>query len=239
MNWKFWEYLHTGPWLNTEKYELWVIIIFFLGCMFWLVAYAAMYKRARKYNSLEYPYVGQASAYAWEIWFGLGIVSVTDMGLVLQIAYFLWFVFDTFLVRLIWKVGHNQMVTPSAKKTFRLQYLMAVAFWVVVWYPFMKYLDDPVGAFSGWVCNNALSIAFVTQKLKVPNWGTSRVVAIFKFLGTFFCSVVVWTHYSSNVTLAVLAVTFALFDLYFIYLVFTGPREEAMGVEYQESVAVG
>lgn len=224
MDWKLWKYFETGPWFNTEKYPEWVMWVFMAGCVAWLIAYALMFVHARKTKTMDYPYVGQASSFAWEFWFGLGIVRVTDMGLFFQVLYLLWFVFDCFLVVMTWKYGMKQEVTASAKKSFHAKFVGSFIFWLAVWYPFMMVFDDPVGCFSGWVCNNVISTLFVFQKLKQPGWGRNRLVAICKFLGTLFCSIVVWTHYSSNTTLAVLAVTFALWDIVYIYLVFKGPK---------------
>ncbi|MCP3927835.1 MAG: hypothetical protein GY705_01905 [Bacteroidetes bacterium] len=225
MDWKFLDYFKTGPWINTEDYSIPVLIIFMLGCIFWLVAYAKMFTHARRNHSMEYPYFGQASSFAWEFWFGLGIIKVTNMGLLFQVAYFLWFFFDIFLVVLTWKYGAKQDSTESAKKSFRFKFIASIVFWLIVWAPFMAMFDDPVGCFSGWLCNNVISILFVFQKLKMPHWGTSRWIAIWKFLGTLFCSIVVWTHFKENTTLVFLAITFGLWDLVYIYLVFKGPKD--------------
>ncbi len=238
MNWKFLEYFKTGPWINSEDYSSPVMIIFLLGCIFWLIAYAEMYRHSRKYHSMEYPYFGQASSFAWEFWFGLGIIKVTNMGLLFQVAYFLWFFFDCFLVRETWKNGAKQEVTPSAKASFQFKFIASVVFWLIVWAPFMAQYDDPVGCYSGWLCNNVISILFVFQKLKMPHWGTNISIAILKFLGTLFCSIVVWTHFSANTTLAVLAITFAIWDLIFIYLVVTGPRSHEVAHHFAPEPAV-
>ena len=126
MEWKFLEYLKTGPWLNESKYSGLVMIIFMIGCVLWLVAYAKMFFHSRKTHSMEYPYFGQASSFAWEFWFGLGIIKVTDMGAVFQIAYFLWFFFDCFLVRQTWKYGAAQDTTPTAKHSGGVFFRMAL-----------------------------------------------------------------------------------------------------------------
>lgn len=223
MEWKFIEYLKTGPWINSEEYSSTVLIVFMIGCVLWLVAYAGMFVHAKKTKTIEYPYYAQANAFAWEIWFGLGIIKVTNMGAIFQVAYFLWFFFDCFLLYKIWTLGKKQEMTESGQKSFHFKYVLVFLFWLVLWYPFMMEYDDSVGAFSGWLCNNIISTLFIFQKLKDPKWGTSRLIAYAKFFGTACCSIVVWTHFYGNKTLVALVFLFAALDIIYIYLVHKGP----------------
>lgn len=225
--------MKTGPLLNTDHYSMTVLIVFLIGCLLWVVVYGAMFHKAFKYKTMEYPLMAMACAYGWEIWLGLGIIKTTDMGTLLQFSYFLWFFGDCFILYMMFKYAYKQSATKAGQKSFNFRYVLAILVWVVIWYPFMNEYDDVVGAFSGWICNVVISLAFVFQKLKMPEWGTSRVIAVFKFLGTGLCSIIVFTHFMSNHTLVACVFVFASLDLVYIYLVFTGPKEKEVNAKLE------
>lgn len=221
----------SEPWINTTKYSIPVLILFLLGCSFWGVVYAMIFKEARTKHTVEYPMMAMACAFGWEILMGLGIVRVTDMGKLFQFAYFLWFFFDCFIFYMMLKYGYKQIRSAQGQRMFTFLYFFCIAAWLVMWYPFMKSYDDPIGAYSGWVCNVVISSCFVFQKINNPAWGTNRWIAILKFLGTGSCSAVVFGNYYDNPTLVACVFVFSAFDLVYIYLVFKGPKTDEIPSE--------
>ena len=74
-------------------------------------------------------------------------------------------------------------------------------------------------------------MAFILQKVKQPEFGTNRWVAVLKLLGTGLCTSVVYYNYYENTTLVALCFIFALLDLVYIYMVFKGPKHSATEVQ--------
>lgn len=218
------EIFQRSPWINTEKYSTLVLVCFLTGCALWGVVYGIIFKEGAKYKFVEYPVMAMACAFGWEILMGLGIVRVTDMGKLFQLAYFLWFFMDCFIFYVMLKYGWKQMNSALGQRMFKFIYIFSIASWLALWFPFMKEYDDPIGAYSGWVCNVVISSCFVFQKLKEPNWGCNRWIAVLKFMGTGLCSAVVFGNYYMNHTLVACVFVFSAFDLVYIYLVFTGPK---------------
>jgi hypothetical protein len=104
------------------------------------------------------------------------------MGSVLQWAYFIWFFLDCFIVYSTFKYGWKQDVVPSEKKDHIFVTALCILLWGAILYFFIPQYDDHIGAYTGWIVNVNMSMAFVLQKVKQPEFGTNRWVAVLKFL---------------------------------------------------------
>ena len=220
-------------WVNLVDYTPFGLITFGLGCAGWLVVYVIVIRDMFKHQRLEIPIGAICGNFAWEIYWGLGMFNSsgegpfrkTDMGLIFQWAYFLWFFFDVFIVVMALKYGRAQMTTPASKKYYYQQVFGLFAIWMGILYFFIPEYDDAFGALTGYFVNVFMSSLYVFQKLKQPNtFGTSSAVAWLKLLSTGLCTFVCFQRYPTHHTLLFLCVLFALIDLVFIYLVIKGVK---------------
>jgi len=213
-----------GHLFNTEKYSDFVLITFCAGCYLWAIVYIIVLRDVIKKKNADVPIMAVAGNFAWEFYWGLGIFMKTDMGSVLQWAYFIWFFLDCFIVYSTFKYGWKQDVVPSEKKDHIFVTALCILLWGAILYFFIPQYDDHIGAYTGWIVNVNISMAFVLQKVKQPGFGTNRWVAVLKFLGTGLCTTVVFINLYQNTTLVALCFIFAVLDIIYIYMVFTGPK---------------
>lgn len=209
---------------NTAKYSDFVLITFLAGCLLWAVVYIIVIRDIVKRKDVGIPIIAVAGNFAWEFFWGLGIFMKTDMGAAFQWSYFVWFFLDCFIVYATFKYGWKQDIDASEKRNHVFITALCILVWAAILYFFIPQFDDHIGAFTGWIVNVNMSLAFVLQKVKQPNFGTNRLVAVLKLMGTGLCTTVVYYNLSENTTLVALCFIFAILDLVYIYMVFNGPK---------------
>jgi len=218
-----WEHL-----INTKDYTAFELITFGIGCYLWAIVYGFVIYDVFKYKRADIPVLAVCGNVAWEFYWGL--IYKTNMGPLLQWAYAIWFFLDLLIVYGAFRYGSKQETVAPARKYNTVIMISVTASWMVIFYFFIPRFDDNIGAFTGWILNTIMSIGFVLQKIRQPEFGTNRLVAVCKFLGTGLCNFVCFTSPSLNwnKTLLALCIIFAIFDLIYIYLVFTGPKAVAV-----------
>ena len=230
--------MNWGHWVNLTDYTPFGLITFGIGCAGWLVVYVIVIRDMLKKHTLEIPIGAICSNFAWEIYWGLGMFNSsgegpfrkTDMGLLFQWAYFLWFFFDVFVVVLALKYGRSQMTTPASKKYYYFQVLGLFAVWMSMFYFFIPEFDDSFGALTGFGINTYMSILYIFQKFKQPEtFGMSKLVAWCKFISTGLCTFVCFERFikdgqvvAGHHTTLYFCIAFAVVDLAFIYIVCSG-----------------
>jgi hypothetical protein len=225
----FEKFMHLfGPELfNTRDYSIFSFITFGIGCYLWAIVYVIVIRDIFKYKRADSPIGAIAACFAWEILWGLGFRK-TDMGSVLQLSYFIWFFLDCLIVYSAFKYGWKQSLSPNGRKFHIPSMAIITITWLVIFYFFIVQMkqDDAIGAYSGWIVNVYMSILYCVQKIKQPGFGTNRWVAVLKFMATGLCTGVVFDtpYLLANHTLVALCFIFAVFDIIYIYLVFTGPK---------------
>ncbi|MFK7970731.1 MAG: hypothetical protein AB8F95_10200 [Bacteroidia bacterium] len=221
--------------VNLVDYTPAEIIWFGIGCYMWAMVYIVVIRNIIKKKEVDIPWLAICFNIAWETYWGLGLlhrdtvgdpVTKSDMGPLFTWAYLIWFFLDLYIVYSMFRYGWKQQLTKQGEKHHVAIAGISMAAFFALLYFFIPEYDDQIGAFSGWTANVLMSLAFVVQKFKQPSFCTSRLVAIFKFIGTGTCSYIVWSHadLSQMETLKAMTVIFALLDLFFIYQVFTGPK---------------
>ncbi|MEZ4843603.1 MAG: hypothetical protein R3A43_05045 [Bacteroidia bacterium] len=211
-------------WFNTADYSPFVLWTFLIGCLLWAVVYGFVIRDIIVHKTVGIPIAAVCGNFAWEIYWGLSIFGHTDMGYLFQVAYFIWFFLDCFIVYSTFKYAAKQEPIASAQKYQRGLTALILAVWIVILYFFIPEYDDRIGAYTGWIVNVNMSLAFILQKVKQPSFGASKAVAIGKFLGTGLCTTVVYYNFYQNKTLVALCFIFAALDLIYIYMVFKGDK---------------
>lgn len=211
--------------VNTIDYTTFSLITFGAGCLVWGVVYLIIIREVVKFKILEIPAAAVCGCFAWEI--NWGLIYHTDMGKLFQWAYFMWFFLDCFIVYSMLRYGVKQVLIDRAKKYFVPSAITYLAIWFVIFYFFIgeKY-DDSFGALSGYLINVHMSLLYLNQKIKQPEFGTSRSVAIGKFLGTGLCTFACFQRFPDHKLLISSIIIFALIDIVYIYLVFKGPKHD-------------
>jgi len=210
--------------INTTDYTTFELVTFGIGCYMWAIVYGFVIYDIFKYKRADIPVLAVCGNVAWEFYWGL--IYKTNMGPILQWSYMIWFFLDLLIVYGAFRYGAKQEPVVAARKYNTFIMISVIAAWMVIFRFFIPRFDDNIGAFTGWILNTIMSIGFVLQKMRQPEFGTNRLVAVCKFLGTGLCNFVCFSSPSLNwnKTLLSLCIIFAIFDLIYIYLVFTGPK---------------
>ncbi len=205
------------PWIDTTKYSLAQIIMFFTGSVLWLICYIDTIKDIFKKKSINIPVGCVLTNYGWEI--AACTVFVPDMGLLLVIAYWAWMILDTFIFISTFKYGNKQMLIPFFKKNAHFFIIIGILISFSTQSTFMFCgFDIPMAPISGDIINLYMSAAFL-YLLFIPGYeGNSMVTAWSKFLGTGIINVMFFTKYPDNYFLATIGISCAILDIMYIVL---------------------
>jgi hypothetical protein len=204
-------------WLNTAKYSEPMLLLFGVGCLFWVVAYVGVLQKIRTRGYVEIPAAAVVANIAWEfVW---GFVFHTDMGMLFQRGYQIWFVLDVFITWNLFRYGPRQVSNPTLRRWFAPATVFGLAAWTAMLYFFVKQgMDSPYGGISGYILNvmmSALYIVLLVQQNDLRDF--SYLVAWSKMLGTGILSVFNAILVPQNGFLMTLcAVTFILDMVYIV-----------------------
>ena len=204
-------------WLNTAKYSEPMLLLFGLGCFFWVVAYVGVLQKIRTRRYVEIPAAAVVANIAWEfVW---GFVFTTDMGMLFQWGYRIWFFLDVFITWNLFRYGPQQISNATLRRWFAPATVFGLAAWTAMLYFFVKQgMDSPYGGISGYILNvmmSALYIVLLVQQNDLRDF--SYLVAWSKMLGTGILSVFNAILVPQNGFLMTLcAVTFILDVVYIV-----------------------
>ena len=176
-------------WLNTAKYSEPMLLLFGIGCFLWAVAYVGVLQKIRTRRYVEIPAAAVVANIAWEfVW---GFVFTTDMGLLFQWGYRIWFFLDVFITWNLFRYGPQQISNATLRRWFAPATVFGLAAWTAMLYFFVKQgMDSPYGGISGYILNvmmSALYIVLLVQQNDLRDF--SYLVAWSKMLGTGILSV--------------------------------------------------
>ena len=157
-------------WLNTAKYSGPMLLLFGVGCFFWVVAYVGTLLTIRSRRYVEIPAAAVVANIAWEfVW---GFVFQTDMGMLFQWGYRIWFFLDVFITWSLFRYGPQQIVNATLRRWFAPAAAFGIAAWTAMLYFFVKQnFDLPYGGTSGYILNvmmSALYIILLAQPERSP-----------------------------------------------------------------------
>lgn len=223
-------------WFNLKDYTLFSLITFGTGCLIWAILYGFEIYSIIKHKKIGIPIAAIMCNFAWEI--NWGLIYRTDMGFAFQLAYFIWFFLDCFIVYKAFKYGSHQMFTPNGIKYYIPTYIGVLVVWTAFYFLFIPEYDDKFGALTGWITNMFMSCLFVYQRINQPDFGdyyigklpilNSKLIAVLKLLGTGSCTFVCFQRYPDHKTLLFLCIAFAIVDIIYIIMVFSGFPKKSM-----------
>lgn len=219
------------PWINWEKYSVPEVIFFITGSVLWIIAYSAMLRNDYKNKTLSIPIINVCLNFTWEIM--CAFVFFPDMGLILVIGYWLWFVMDLFIVISMFRFGRTQVRNPFLLKVYYPMLIIGLIgsfaiqwFWMAGGGPGpLDGWEYPMSPVSAYTINLVMSVCYIGL-LFIPNFkGNLKIVGWTKGLGTGLISVMFYLHYSDlsapkNAYLFVLYILCAFFDAVYIYLLY-------------------
>ncbi|MDX2188656.1 MAG: hypothetical protein SFY32_02225 [Bacteroidota bacterium] len=230
-------------WFNLKDYTPFSLISFGTGCLIWAVLYGFEIYSINKTKKIGIPIAAIMCNFAWEI--NWGLIYKTDMGFLFQIAYFIWFFLDCYIVYKAFQYGKHQMFTPSGKQYYVPTYIGVLAVWFGFYFLFIPEYDDKFGALTGWITNMFMSVLFVYQRLNQPDFGAynigstkiinSKLIAVLKLLGTGSCTFVCFQRYPDHKTLLFLCIAFAVVDIVYIFMVYLNfPKRSIPDLDYEQ-----
>lgn len=199
-------------WINTRDYSVSALIWNGIGCLFWVVTYAALVMEIIKRKYVEMPFFIAAGNIAWEfIW---SAFYHPDTGKLYSLSYQGAFLMDVFIFISVLRFGYKQVDIPVIQKNFKLIAICLLLMWIPLNYFFVKQgFDTAIGANSGYILNIIISLLYPILLLRSDPRNFSRIVAWSKFLGTGFITVSMFIIYPENYFVQILGVYCFILDL--------------------------
>lgn len=199
-------------WINTKDYSTSALIWNGVGCLFWVVTYAALVIEIVKRKYVEMPFFIAAGNIAWEfIW---SFFYHPNTGFLYALSYQGAFLLDVFIFISVLKYGHKQIDIPEIKKYFKPIALFLLFMWIPLNYYFVKQgYDTAIGANSGYILNLIISLLYPLLLLRGDASNFSPTVAWCKFIGTGCITVSMFIIYPQNYFVQILGVSCFVLDL--------------------------
>lgn len=199
-------------WINTDKYTTAQLTWNGIGCLFWVVTYAALVKEIIKRKFVEMPFFIAIGNVAWEfVW---SFFYHPDTGMLFSLSYQAAFLLDVFIFYNVIKYGFKQIEIPEIQKNFKWIAIALLLIWLPLNYFFVAQgFDTPIGANSGYILNLIISLLYPVLLLRGDPLNFSPVVAWCKFLGTGCITVSIFLIYPQNYFIHVLGASCFCLDL--------------------------
>lgn len=201
-------------WINTKDYTTTQLLWNGIGCLFWVITYAALVREILIKKFVEMPFFIATGNLAWEfIW---SFFYHPDTGKLFSLSYQGAFLLDVFIFYFILKYGYKQITIPEIQKHFKLIALVLLVMWVPLNYFFVKQgFDTSIGANSGYILNLIISLLYPILLLRSDAKYFSETVAWCKFIGTGCISVSMFLIYPTNYLVHTLAISCFILDLFY------------------------
>ncbi len=213
------EYLkNPDPWFNTKEYTVLQIVLFTTGALLWVAAYINTIYWIRKKQTLDIPAIAITLNFGCEV--VTGIFFVPNMGIALVIAYWAWMVLDAYIIFSLYRYGYKQLRVDFFKQNFHKFLIVGLVTSFLVQCTFIVKYDLPMAPLDSYVINLVMSICFIYMFF-IPGYeGNRKLTGWTKFLGTGIISVMFQSKYPDNYFLTSLYIFCALFDVYYLYLLY-------------------
>jgi hypothetical protein len=213
-------------WLNTTEYSYPELFLFFTGDVCWIIAYVLIVRDTYKNKYVGIPAGAVCANVAWEfLW---SFIVHPNMGFLLVLGYYGWFLLDVLIVYNTFRYGHKQ-VQPELQPYFKPLFGFGVLAWLVMIYCFIKEgHDDPIGATSAYVLQMLISFTYLTLLLRIDRFrGKLNVpVSWLRMLGSFFIGIMCIMHWPERTWMISMIVLFMILDLSFLVIMYQKLKQE-------------
>jgi hypothetical protein len=208
----------SHPWFDTSNYTLTQILIFFFACLLWVVAYIVTIRVIIKKKTLAIPVIAICLNFGYEV--TCAFFFLPNMGKAVVVGYWAWMVLDCFIIIHAYRYGDKQIRNPYIKANFKWLFLLGAVIAFVVEFFFITSYDIPMAPFDAYLINFTMSVCFI-YLVFIPGYeGNSLLTAWTKFFGTAWTSVMFQMRYPDNHFLTSLYIATAIFDVFYIYLLY-------------------
>ena len=203
-------------WINTTTYTTPELVLFGLGCVLWAVTYVDVLLAVRRVQFVEIPAVAVMANVAWE--FDWGFVLQTDMGMLFQWGYRIWFFLDVVITWALIRYMYARIDVPEVKRLAVPATLVFIVLWGVgLYFLRVQGIDNPTGAVSGYLLNVMMSGLYLGAMLTTRTPALYSVLSAWcKGVGTGLISVFCVLHLPENRFLLTLCGTAALLDILYL-----------------------
>ena len=224
------QFLHDTLLINTDKYEVSVILLFTLGTLFWIYTYVKTLINIRKHKLVEIPALVAALNVSWE--FCWGFLIVNDYGPIFKWASIIWFFMDVFINLRIFKYGRKLVTIPFLKANYtQIHILFLIAGGCITYSMHKTGLDDGIGINSAYFISILISGSYIYQLLNFPELrdrGFDKSIAWSKLMGTFPVSIGCFIHYPGNYFLWTMCSLVFVMDAFYLYLFYSLERKKVI-----------
>lgn len=208
--------------INLNNLNSFQMILFGIGCVFWLITYIIYIRNIKTKQFVEIPLIVVSLNIAWEfVWsFPFGS-SVSDyLGIAFQFGYGLWFLFDCFIFWGIIRYGYKQFQNPVFRKHASSIAIITMILGLIFFYVFnISGYDTEIGTMSAYLDNVLISGLYIFLFVSHPDKSLfSYSVAWYKMLGTGLISLALVWHWSDNLLLVFLTSVVLLLDVFYIII---------------------
>jgi len=217
-------------WINTVDFSIPALLTNGIGCIFWVVTYAAMVWDIHKKKFVEMPVFVAAANLAWEfVW---SFFYNPETGKLFALSYIGAFFLDVWIFWHVLKYGTKQIsqAPEEIKKLFVPLSVINLIAWGFICYFFVSLgYDDNIGATSGYMLNFMISVLYLVLIFSMKDVsGFSKLVAWGKMLGTGLISVSMFMIFPQNYLIHTLAILCLILDC--IYIVILNKRKKAQAI---------
>ena len=230
--------------VNLQEYTPLELTLFSVGCYLWVVVYIMYIRSIFKYKFIEAPIFAACGNIGWE--FTWSFLEKTDMGVLLQRCYQIWFFFDLVIFYGVYRYGWKQVRTQAFHPFLRpLLVVLAVFHGFAFYYMAESGLDTSIGANSAFLLNFTLSVLYVFVLFQQRDLGNlvhvSLWIAGLKMIGTGTNTVFMNIHaaYADNYFLHFLSIATTTVDCVYIYLLWRMKRQAPEDTSAAASSASG
>jgi hypothetical protein len=204
------------PWINTNDYSIYGLIVNGIGCIFWVAAYAVLVYNIYKKKFVEMPAYVAGANFGWEFIWSFFFHPTT--GRLFGFAYIGAFLLDIYIFYSIIRYGTKQPMNMEFKKHFTAYALINFLFWIGFSYTFgHEGLDNGIGGNSGYIINVIISLQCLAMLFQIKETSNfSLLFAWCRTLGTGFITVSAFIFYPENSFIKLLGTSCFIMDMSFI-----------------------
>jgi hypothetical protein len=212
-------------WFNLVEYTPFELFLFAGGCSLWVAVYGIFIKNIFKKKYIEMPVFAGCADIGWE--FTWSFLAATNMGLLLEKTYQVWFITDVFIFGGLLAYGWKQFDNPRLRSFYVPACIFTTVAWVAgVYSMHVSGLDTPIGATSAYLdqlCISFLYIPLLLRQKSLENF--SFAAAWLRTIGTGMNTVFMNIHFTDNYFLRFIAILATALDCTYVYLFWKMRRE--------------
>ncbi|HKH43043.1 MAG TPA: hypothetical protein VKM72_00070 [Thermoanaerobaculia bacterium] len=226
-----------SQWINFKDYTPLELFLFAGGCSLWVVVYCIFIKNIFTKQYLEMPVFAGCADIGWE--FTWSFLAATNMGLLLERTYQVWFLTDILIFYGLLRYGWKQLTFERGRGFYVPACIFATVAWVAgVYAMHVSGLDEPIGATSAYLdqlCISFLYIPLLLRQKSLENFSFSA--AWLRTIGTGMNTVFMNIHYPDNYFLRFIATLATTLDFTYVYLFWRMRRELGQSAQDAERMA--